>query len=566
MSYFKELTRKERFGSAEFLNILAAFILTATANVVMAIPVDDIMLLQHDDFGSQESIIKGTESAVCQSGVSSGFACKNVELLSRVPLENMGGGRGADSWGWKDPQTGRYYALMARSTGTSFVDVTDPESPVFLGRLPSPSGDRPWRDVKVYSDHAFIVADGIIGHGMQVFDLSRLRGITSPRVFDTDALYLGVGSAHNIAINEQSGFAYIVGSSQCDGGLHMVDIRAPLSPVFAGCYSGDGHSHDVQCVTYAGHDPDHQGSEICFASNIDSLTVVDVSDKTAPVMLGKALYPQTAYSHQGWLDEEHGLFFMGDEFDERNFGMNTRTLILDVRDLDNPVFADAHLHSTSALDHHMYVKDGYLYQANYLAGLRILQIVVGENVELTEVAYFDTEPTSDSLAFSGAWNVYPFFDNGTILVSDINNGLFVLGASLEDNTIDDSPINGSLSGAWVADGLNDQGIMLFVSENSSGPVIFYTWFAFLGGDPSWITGAAPFEYGDDGVAIPSQRLSGLGFVIPNNSTAIRQNIGNLNIHVHGCNEIHVDYDFGSLRSQELVFTRLAGVQGRGCFD
>ena len=312
MSYFKELTRKERFGSAEFLNILAAFILTATANVVMAIPVDDIMLLQHDDFGSQESIIKGTESAVCQSGVSSGFACKNVELLSRVPLENMGGGRGADSWGWKDPQTGRYYALMARSTGTSFVDVTDPESPVFLGRLPSPSGDRPWRDVKVYSDHAFIVADGIIGHGMQVFDLSRLRGITSPRVFDTDALYLGVGSAHNIAINEQSGFAYIVGSSQCDGGLHMVDIRAPLSPVFAGCYSGDGHSHDVQCVTYAGHDPDHQGSEICFASNIDSLTVVDVSDKTAPVMLGKALYPQTAYSHQGWLDEEHGLFFMGD--------------------------------------------------------------------------------------------------------------------------------------------------------------------------------------------------------------------------------------------------------------
>ena len=33
------------------------------------------------------------------------------------------------------------------------------------------------------------------------------------------------------------------------------------------------------------------------------MTVIDVTDKDATVMLGKATYPQTAYSHQGWLDE-----------------------------------------------------------------------------------------------------------------------------------------------------------------------------------------------------------------------------------------------------------------------
>ena len=341
--------------------------------------------LEHDDHGSYEPVIKGTEKANCQSGVSSGFACNGVEMLSRLTLEEMGGGSGSDSWGWKDPQTGRYYALMGRSNGTSFVDITDPELPVIVGNLPSTTGDRPWRDIKVYADHAFIVADGIAEHGMQVFDLARLRGVQTPQQFTVDALYTGVGASHNVAINEDTGFAYIVGTSTCEGGLHMVDIRSPKTPVFVGCFSEDGYSHDVQCVTYAGHDEDHQGAEICFGSNEDSVTVVDVTDKSAPVMLGKALYPDTAFSHQGWFDQENDLFFMGDEIDELEFGMNTRTLIFDMRDLDNPAYLDAHNHSTSAIDHNLYVKDGFLYQANYLAGLRILSIKAGQTVSLEEV-------------------------------------------------------------------------------------------------------------------------------------------------------------------------------------
>ena len=556
MSYFPE--------KAPLLVI--GLLMAVVVSVADAVPVDGQIELQHEQQVELAPVIQGTGSDLCLSGVSAGFACNNVEMLSRVTLASMGGGSGADSWGWKDTETGRYYALMGRSTGTSFIDVTDPAAPILIGSLPSTSGDRPWRDIKVYADHAFIVADGIDGHGMQVFDLTRLRGVTSPQVFTTDALYTGVGSAHNIAINEESGFAYLVGGDDCDGGFHMVDIAEPLTPVFAGCFSADGYTHDVQCLTYSGHDPDHQGSEICFASTIDSLTIVDVTNKSAPVLLGKALYPDTAYAHQGWLDEKNGVFFMGDEIDERSFGMNTRTLMFDVRDLDNPGFTDSHLHATSVIDHNMYVKDGYLYQANYRAGLRILRIKQGSTPGLTEVAYFDTDPTGDSLNFDGAWNVYPFFDNGTILVSDMSRGLFVLKASLPPTSADQSPINGSLSGAWVADGLNDQGIMFFVTENPSGPVIFYTWFTFLNGGPFWVSGAAAFQYGDNQISIPSQRLSGLSFVNPNNSTAIRQDIGNLDIHVHGCNSMHVNYDFGSLGSQELVFHRLAGVQGRDCTD
>lgn len=522
---------------------------------------------EHDDNAPYVPISQGTANAACESGVSSGYPCKNVELLARMPLEDIGGGSGADSWGWKDPESGRYYALFARSNGTSFIDVTNPELPVYLGNLPTTSIEKPWRDVKVYANHAFIVADAVIDHGMQIFDLTRLRGVESPQEFSVDTLYTEVGAAHNVAINEDSGFAYIVGSNQCAGGLHMVDVSTPKSPVFAGCFSADGYTHDVQCLTYTGPDQDYQNSEICFASNEDSLTIVDVSNKSAPVMIGRVTdYTFEAYSHQGWLDEKQGVFFLGDELDERNSGTNTRTLMFDVRDLDNPVYAGAHLHSNSVIDHNMYVKGNYLYEANYLGGLRILRIDRGQTTRLTEVAYFDTAPELDTLDFDGAWNVYPFFDNGTILVSDISSGLFILRASLADETAESAPINGRLSGQWIADGLNNQGLNLTVGENDSGPFIFFAWYVYLEGQPFWLAGSKAFEYGEDAITIPAFRFTGLEFVVPNGDMASGTEIGTITVHAHSCNDIHVDYDLDGLGSQELDFQKLAGVQGRDCSE
>ena len=121
-----------------------------------------------------------------------------------------------------------------------------------------------------------------------------------------------------------------------------------------------------------------------------------------------------------------------------------------------------------------------------------------------------------------------------------------------------------MSGLWTSEGLNDQGITLFVGENSLGPFIFFAWFTYLEGEPFWLAGNTEFEYGADEVSIPIQRLDGLPFVTPGGETANREEIGLLNIHVHGCNELHVQYDFGALGSRELDFERLTEVQGREC--
>ena len=128
-------------------------------------------------------LLGGMITTFLSSPAAAQFATSNMTLASQIPLGQMGGGSGADIWGWTDSTTNREYAIMTRTNGTAFVDVTDPFNPTYLGNLPSPTGSDTWRDVKTYGDYAYIVADGngVGPHGMQIFDLTNLRGVTSPQ-------------------------------------------------------------------------------------------------------------------------------------------------------------------------------------------------------------------------------------------------------------------------------------------------------------------------------------------------------------------------------------------------
>jgi choice-of-anchor B domain-containing protein len=370
----------------------------------------------------------------CVDGNAGQFLCQNVDLMSALPLSQIGGGEGNDIWGWTDPDDGSEYAIMGRTNGTSFVDVTDPVNPVYLGNLPSHTGSSSWRDIKVYEDHAFIVSDYNGNHGMQVFDLTQLRDVQSPPVTFTETTHYGnIGSAHNIALNEATGFAYIIGGSsgaeECNGGLHMVNIQDPTSPTFAGCYATDGYTHDTQCVVYNGPDTEHQGKEMCFSSNEDTLTITDVTDKSNPILIARQSYQGASYSHQGWLTEDQRYFLMDDEADEGG-GVMTATYIWDLANLDSPVNTGTYMGTTTAIDHNQYIKGDYSYQANYRAGLRILDISNIENAQLNEVAYFDVYPANNNAQFNGAWSNYPYFESGNVIVSGIEQGLLVVRPNL----------------------------------------------------------------------------------------------------------------------------------------
>jgi choice-of-anchor B domain-containing protein len=424
----------------------------------MATPIESLRLSQEranmSGFAEAPELPGGAQSFQCENGTAGPFPCKNVDLESMVPLGGAGLGSGNDVWGWTDPQTGREYGIVASALATSFVDVTDPKNPRTVGYLPTETNPLPdfilWRDVKVDGNYAFVVSE-ITGHGMQVFDLTRLRDAVGgvPETFSPDTVYRGMddtgqslGHVHNIAINNETDFAYAVGSNTCDalgtsgenGGMHMIDISDPVNPEFAGCARvtdppTNNYVHDVQCVIYRGPDKKYRGREICFGSNENVVTIYDVTDKANPVVISQTGYPQASYTHQGWLTADQRFFLFGDELDEQGGTVpNTATYIMEARSLASPAAPKAWLHETHSIDHNLFIDDGLAHESNYGAGLRILDFDTASllNGSLTEVGHFDVRPAVDVPEFIGTWSNYPYFESGTVLTSVIEDGASTL--------------------------------------------------------------------------------------------------------------------------------------------
>lgn len=354
--------------------------------------------------------------------------------------------------GWTS-STGREFALVGQNDGTAFVEVLSDGSLDYIGRLPTQTVSSIWRDIKVIGDYAYIGSEAS-NHGMQIFDLKKLLDVKprvdstfSPRTFsvrsDLTAHYSGFGSSHNIVANPATNMVYAVGtasSAGCRGGLWMVDVSNPARPQYRGCVSSDGYVHDAQCVVYNGVDADFNGHEICFNYNEDSLTIVDVTDKSRPVQLSKTSYRGASYTHQGWVaDPQFKVLLLDDELDEyygngQASDKQTTTYVVDISDLTRPVFTGIYKSPVRSIDHNQYVVNGLSYQSNYGSGLRIVDVSSAadgdfQGAEFTEVGFFDCYPEDDNAPdaqFYGTWSVYPYFKSGIIVLNSIERGLFAL--------------------------------------------------------------------------------------------------------------------------------------------
>ncbi|MCA9279354.1 MAG: choice-of-anchor B family protein [Phycisphaeraceae bacterium] len=351
------------------------------------------------------------------------FAASNTELLAWLPLNSFpnDNAAGNDCWGYVSP-SGREYAIMGLEKGFGFVEITQPDAPVIVGYVEGPSSV--WHDIKVVGHYAYGVSEG--GAGVQVVDLSNIDNGEVRHVKNKSQA--GHSTTHNIAANTDSGYLYLCGANFANGGLVALSIEDPENPTIVGAWS-DMYVHDAQIVSYT--EGKFAGREIAFCasgfgngSGDTGLRIVDVTDKNNMHTISTGFWENDQYSHQCWLTEDKQYLYVNDELDEEAYGYTTRTRVFDVSDVENPVFVGNFSSGVDAIDHNLYVRDGLVFEANYRSGLRVFD--ASNPAEPTQIAYFDSYPSNDKAQFNGAWSVYPFFPSGTVIVSDIERGLFVL--------------------------------------------------------------------------------------------------------------------------------------------
>lgn len=360
------------------------------------------------------------------------FPSLNVELRSNVQYNTSLN----DIWGWADPDTGIEYALVGTQTGLSIVSLEDPDNAQEIHFISGPSST--WRDIKTWKDHAYVSNE--TSGGVLVIDLSGLPEEIDHYRWQPSLPALGgvLNSIHNLFVDEK-GVLQMAGTNLNSGGIIYADVDTdPHNPE----YIGNGpaiYAHDV-----------FTRGDTMYASEIyrGSMTIYDISDKMNALQLGIQQTPSN-FTHNVWLSDDSKTAYTTDETGD------APVAAYDVSDLDDITLLDEYRPvgtvGRGVIPHNVHVYDDYLLISYYTDGGRIVDASQPDN--LIEVGNFDSFIGGDG-GFSGAWGLYPFLPSGTVLVSDIGNGLFVLTPALKraarlEGTVTDASTNNVLSDVTV---------------------------------------------------------------------------------------------------------------------
>ncbi len=330
-----------------------------------------------------------------------GFACdsppdeqpKNVTLLAQVNEYSSTGYN--DCWGYS--ANGREYALLGVKNGTSIIDITATANPVEIAFISSRHSD--WKDIKTYQTYAYVVNEA--GGGLQIIDLSDL-----PNSATLAATYSGFSASHNIFIDEQNGILYAEGGGNsaihgvpttAGNAVRILSLANPESPIEIATFGRECHDIYVQ----------DQRAYISEGTR-GSIRIYDVTDPGAPSFLQQIFIPLAGYVHNAWLTED-GNYLMSTEETQ-----NKTVKLWDIRDLSNISISDDYL-GPNNLAHNAHIKGNHAFISHYESGLRIVDLSDPNN--MNEVGVYDTK---------NLWGVFPFLPSGKILISDIDNGLYIV--------------------------------------------------------------------------------------------------------------------------------------------
>lgn len=427
-------------------------------------------------------------AASCINGIADTYNCSKLDLEAHISLDKLQGHPtdANDIWGYVDLNNNREYALIGTRKGTNIIDVTDPSNPIEIEYIPGQNSSH--RDIKVlqvlndsgsYEAYAYVVTEADNG-GLQVIDLTNLP--QSARLVRTKNDF---GHAHNItitnidyetglALSGQTPYLYIVGTDD----PHVYSLDNPANPSGIESIIGSD-THDAVGLTIdderVSQCPSGQKEcELLITFDGDFISIWDVTFQSNPQFISRLSYDNLGYVHSGWPSADGQYVFIQDELDELNFNLNTTLRTLDISDLTSPNISNVYSDNSTGIDHNGFTKNNRYYMSNYADGVVVFD--VSNPNDPFKIGFFDTSPTNlANEGFYGVWGVYPYLPSGTLLLSDIESGLYVLS----DNTVLGEEIDPD---AQLGDNGNSDSQRSFgqdSSGSSGGGSITYFFLSFL---------------------------------------------------------------------------------------
>lgn len=333
----------------------------------------------------------------------------------------------ANIWGYVD-SLGNEYALVGASQGLSIVNVTDPSNIFQVAQIPGP--DNLWKEVKTWNGVAYVTTEAQGVPGLQLIDLRNLPSTNIPSKYWGPAV--GNTTLKTIhALHIDNGYAYLYGANGSGSsiqGVVIANLSDPWNPTVAGYY-GQEYIHDG-----------YVRNDTLWAGNIYAghFSVINVANKANPQVVATHNTPGN-FTHNTWLSDDGRTLFTTDEVS------NSYLTSYDITDLNNITELDRFQTTpgSNSVVHNTHILNDYAVTSWYRDGVVIVDAHRPQN--LVQVARYDNYAGSGN-GMDGNWGVYPYLPSGNLVVSNIDEGLFVftptyVRAAYLEGTVTDSICN-----------------------------------------------------------------------------------------------------------------------------
>lgn len=330
---------------------------------------------------------------------------------------------------------GNEYALVGWTSGVTLVNVTNPDS-IFVQQTIGGINSQ-WREIKTWDHYAYVTTEGCCD-GLQIIDLSTLPGLVTSKTWKGSGPIAGnLSTIHALHI-DNNGYLYLFGTNLFGGTAITVSLADPWNPLYLGHLPGNNYVHDGYAYNdtlYACH---IYGGYVGFWNVTDKVNPLYITGQTTP----------GAFTHNSWLNDERTVLFTTDEVSDSYLTSYDITNTGNIKELSRIQLTPG----SGSIVHNTHTLNNYEVVSWYKDGVAIVDANRPANMVVT--GYFDTYTQGNGAGFNGCWGVYPYLPSGNLVVSDIDNGLYVLTpnyvrACYLEGIVSDSSTSAPVNGATV---------------------------------------------------------------------------------------------------------------------